>query len=318
MMRVVGSGALNLDFFYEIEDLRLLKSSKGLVPGGEVWGSRKEFEVLREELEQKGRFIAQSGGGSAANTIFALKTWGFETGFIGIVGADEEGEAILAELEGVDLSRVIRRGYSACCLIIIDAQKDRAILVSPHSEEPSLTHFSCQTNSDEWLHLSSLITDEGFSFHCQLKKNHPGPFSIDPGEIYARRGFEALKNFFQKAKLVFITSQELEILKIIPEEITAFGPKLFLKQGGKGATIYDGKPKNIPPATPPEIVDNTGAGDVFDAGVIAGILSGLSLEKAGKLGAAMAAISLRDYARKGYPLPEEFSAKLKEIKNATG
>ncbi|OAG26854.1 PfkB family carbohydrate kinase [Thermodesulfatator autotrophicus] len=311
-MRVVGSGALNLDFFYQIEDLRLLKCAKGLTPGGEVWGSRKEFDALREELEQKGHFIAQSGGGSAANTIFALKLWGFETGFIGIVGADEEGDTILAELEGTDLSRVIRQGYSACCLIIIDAQKDRAIFVSPHSEEAKLASFSCKTSSDEWLHLSSLITNEGFYFHDKLKQNHSGISSIDPGEIYAQRGFAALKNFFRKAKIVFLTSQELEKLKVAPEDIAALGPELFLKRGEKGALLFNSQVKNIPPETPPKIVDNTGAGDVFDAGVIAGVLSGLSKEKAGKLGAAMAALSLRDYGRRGYPEREEFLNQLKE------
>ncbi|WP_022853871.1 carbohydrate kinase family protein [Thermodesulfatator atlanticus] len=307
-MRIVGSGALNLDFFYEIDDLRRLKKiGKDLKPGGEVWGTREEFEKLRDELEQKGKFIARSGGGSAANTIYALKNWGFETGFIGIVGEDPEGDAILAELAGVELSRVIRKGKSACCIIIIDAQKDRAIFVSPHSEEHLLAHYQPSTIPQEWLHVSSLITNEGLAFHRNLKEKHQGTFSIDPGEIYAQKGLEFLKPLLSRAEFLFITEQELVYLGLKPEDFADLSSNVFLKRGKKGAILFkDGQKIEIPAVKPQEILDNTGAGDVFDAGVIAGVLSGLSAREAGFLGAAMAALSLRDYGRKGYPKREEF------------
>ncbi len=309
-MRIVGSGALNLDFFYQVEDISSLESVK-LSPGGERWGSRREFEKLREELEKKGRFIAKSGGGSAANTIYALKSWGFQTAFIGIVGKDQEGDEILAELEGVELSRVLREGESACCLIVLDARKDRAIFVSPHSRETALKDFRIRISSREWLHLSSLITDEGFSFHLRLKEEHAGPVSVDPGEIYARRGASGIISLLRGSKIIFLTHQELSLLGLQPDKLSELAEWVFLKKGAQGATLLNGKSCPIPPVPAEKLVDNTGAGDVFNAGVLAGILKGLDPHSAGKLGAHLAAISLRDYGRKGYPTREEFEKWIK-------
>ncbi|NPA49822.1 MAG: hypothetical protein GXO20_07545 [Thermodesulfobacteria bacterium] len=306
-MRIVGSGALNLDFFYEIEDLKMVETVP-LIPGGECWGSRAQFERLREELEKKGRFIAKSGGGSAANTIYALKNWGFPTGFIGLAGRDLEGEEILAELEGADLSRVLRQGESACCLIVLDARKDRAIFVAPHSQESLLERYEAHTTPQEWLHLSSLVTPQGFSFHLRLKRSHAGPSSIDPGEIYARKGWQKLHPLLKASEVLFLTAQELAILKVSPEELSSLARYVFLKRGREGATLWNGNPRDIAPAAPEKVVDNTGAGDVFDAGVLAGLLSGLEPFSAGRLGAHLAALSLRDYGRRGYPSREEFES----------
>ncbi len=308
-MRVVGTGALNLDFFYEVDDLKSLPGN--LIPGGESWGDRKEFLTLREILEKKGRFIGACGGGSAANTIYALKQWGFDTAFIGIVGADEEGEKVLSELKGVDLSRVIRKGETGCCLIVLDAQKDRAIFVSPHSQEKELARFAPQTRPNEWLHLSSLVTEEGFHFHLKLRERHPGPFSLDPGEIYARRGFSELRPLMKGAEIIFLTEQELSLLKEETNTLKRLTRHLCLKKGKAGALLINRETYSIPPAETEKIVDNTGAGDVFNAGVLAGLLSGLSFEASGRLAASLAALSLRDYGRLGYPSKEEFTQRRK-------
>jgi len=55
-----------------------------------------------------------------------------------------------------------------------------------------------------------------------------------------------------------------------------------------------------------KIVDNTGAGDYFNAGVLAGIKYGFSEENILKLGVYSAGISLRDFGRKGCLTKKEF------------
>ncbi len=313
-MRVVGSGALNLDLFYEVEDLKAIDPR--LEPGRELWGSREELWTLRERLEKRGRFLTSSGGGSAANTIYALSSWGFKTAFIGVVGEDEEGAQVMAELKGVDLSRVKRKGHTACSLIILDAQRDRAIFVSPGSHEKQISALvPAQTSREEWLHLSSLISEEGFAFHLQLKKQHQGPFSLDPGEIYAQKGLKKLYPLLSRADLLFITRQELEMLGGDLPFLRQKVKRICLKRGAQGAIIYDDQPFEISPVSATSIVDNTGAGDVFDAGVIAGLLSGLTLKAAGELAASLAALSLRDYGRRGYPSREEFIQRRNQYDN---
>ncbi len=313
-MRIVGSGALNVDFFYRVEDLTALSSlTKGLRPGEEVWGTREEFERLREELEKRGELLAVCGGGSAANTIYALSRWGFETAFIGLLGQDQEADLIVEEFQGVDLSRVLRRGKTACCLIILDQHQDRALFVAPHSEEEVLEQWRPKTQKEEWLHLSSLVTTAGLSFHQRLRANHAGPFSLDPGEIYASRGKTILKGLFSGAEVLFLTEHELKLLAIDPKELLAYVKRLVIKKGRKGAEILGKGEGDVSAVPPPVWVDNTGAGDVFDAGFLAGLFLGLEELGAARLAAHLASLSLRDYGRKGFPGREEFQNILKGV-----
>ncbi len=309
-----GSGALNVDYFYAVEDLgQITFRGRPLRPGGEAWGSRAEVQALREQLEKTGRQLASCGGGSAANTLYALKTWGFRCGFVGWVGEDEEGDLALGELEGMDLSQVRRAGQTSCSVIVLDAKRDRAIVVCAHSEEKALAQASPPRLKGH-LHLSSLVTEEGLLFHQRLVQDHTGTLSFDPGEIYASRGLHALAPILRQTQRLFITHQELGLLKVAPKDLLAQGvEEIFLKKGAQGAEVWQGQEVwSIPPAKPTRIVDNTGAGDIFDAGVLAGLARGLSAEAAARLGAALAALSLRDFGRLGFPSQEEFEALLAE------
>jgi len=193
---------------------------------------------------------------------------------------------------------------------------DRAIFVVPHAKEELLASFSFPTAVSEWLHLSSLVSEGGFRFHLALCASHPGPRSLDPGEIYAARGRAALEPLLKGNEVLFMTIQELKRLEGKREEFSAWNRYFVLKKGREGAEIYSAAEKEVvPPSSPPLLVDNTGAGDVFDAGFLAGLALGLSPARAGKLAARLAALSLRDYGRRGFPKREEFSAILDEIRS---
>ncbi len=104
-MDVIGIGALNVDLFYD-------------VPSLDIAGVR--FEAGAETMDDGTLFarvsgalfgtepIAKDGGGSAANTVVALSRMGYSTGFLGIIGKDEDGKFLLSSMKGVDTSRVKR------------------------------------------------------------------------------------------------------------------------------------------------------------------------------------------------------------------
>jgi len=73
--------------------------------------------------------------------------------------------------------------------------------------------------------------------------------------------------------------------------LAAVGRRLVVKLGERGVVCADCSTRNqvsVPAVTP---VDTTGAGDCFNAGLIAGLLQGLSLPAAAALGCATAALS---------------------------
>ncbi len=317
-MLLAGSGALNLDLFYEVPELEALDfSGIRFLPGGEVSGDRSTLFRLREYLESRGQFLGSSGGGSAANTIWALAQFGFQTAFIGACGADPEGEEVLQEMlsSGVDLSWVRVGGSTGLALIILDQKKDRFIFVSPGSCEEILADFDPPIPEGIGLHLSSLGTDTGLNFHLRLVQKGSGFLSFDPGEIYVARGVQALVPLISRTNYLFLTETELQKLGKSPAEILSLGPRaIFLKRGAQGAGLFREEGYQEWPAYPAfRIVDNTGAGDFFDAGVLAALLKGWPPEKALLLGLKVAAASLSDYGRRGCPGREEFLNWLREM-----
>jgi sugar/nucleoside kinase (ribokinase family) len=73
--------------------------------------------------------------------------------------------------------------------------------------------------------------------------------------------------------------------------LVAAGPRVVVKLGERGALCADGRLRclvSLPPVTP---ADTTGAGDCFNAGLIAGLLDGLDLAGAAALGCAAGALS---------------------------
>jgi sugar/nucleoside kinase (ribokinase family) len=75
--------------------------------------------------------------------------------------------------------------------------------------------------------------------------------------------------------------------------LTAAGPALAVKLGERGALCTDGTRRYLAEPPPVKVTDTTGAGDCFNAGVIAGILYGLDLPAAVALGCAVGAASTR-------------------------
>ncbi len=309
---VCGSGALNWDIFFRVESLSQLPL-KTASPGSEIVLPRKEFLFLLEYLYKAGEFLFEGGGGSSANTIFALGIWGFKCAFFSITGKDEFGKKILKEFEkaGISTEYISQKGKTSLALIILDEKKDRFIVVSPGDCENYICEILKREIPEPMLwHFSSFASSYGQEFQKELLKKvkKKSKISFDPGEIYAKKGKSFFIPFVKFCKFFFITQKELELFSFSPEELFDLGvEKIFLKKGKEGAELITPEKKIIESAvTIKEVIDNTGAGDYFNAGVIAGTLMGLEDEKILKLGIYSAGLSLRSYGRSGCMSKKEF------------
>ncbi|MBN1253768.1 MAG: carbohydrate kinase family protein [Deltaproteobacteria bacterium] len=318
MKDVIGIGALNLDLMYEVDDLAALrKEGWPLHAGRETSLPPAEFRKLLEVLEQKGTLRSRSGGGSAANTIVALARMGFKTGFVGRVGADEEGAFILKEMEGVDLTRAKEDGASGICLVVLDHRRDRALLVQPYANDDlgfddlALPYLS----ENRYLHLSAFVGDGPFDAQRRLMAALPSEVkvSLDPGELYAQRGMKAILPLIERATIFFATVSEISTLtgekayKAGCKEITSLGPEIVVcKRGEEGAYCLSKEGEaEFCPRGEEAVIDNTGAGDVFDAGFLAGVLLERPVDTCLSFAHQVAAKSLGGYGREQYPDAED-------------
>ncbi len=314
MNDVVGFGALNIDLFYEVDSFEPFNfGGVRLEAGREIQGSDEEYQHLLALLHKHGRFRGRSGGGSAANSIFALSKMGFNTALIGKVGENEDGDFLIHSLEAgnVDTRWVRRNHESGVCLIILDKSQDRSIFIQPNANDTL-----CVDEIDvDLLSHSRLLHMTSFAGKLPMEAQKatfehlhpPGKISFDPGEIYARRGLKEVGAFIERCSVLFVTEKEVVLLTSMAYErgcknLLSYGPDVLVcKRGKEGSSILTREETFIIPAAQVEVVDNTGAGDVYNAGFLAGMILGKPLKDCALFATRVAGKSLTGFGRDCYP-----------------
>ncbi|MFQ6066711.1 MAG: carbohydrate kinase family protein [bacterium] len=305
-MDVVSLGALNVDLIYEVDPTLF-----GLEPGRERVGSYQEFKDLLNSLKNEARLRLKEGGGSAANTVYALAKMGFSCGYLGKVGKDEEGEFLLKGLMGVGVNteKIKREGRSGLCVILLGRRKDRSIIILPNAND-ALSYSDLDPeyiDEAEFLHMSSFLGELPFKAQKRIARKTRAKISFDPGEPHASKGIEELIPILERTFILFPTRREVEILtqkdyKEGCRELLKLGIEIIAcKLGERGSYILSQQEELESPSQKGRIVDTTGAGDVYAAGFLAGLLKRLSLAECGRLAALAAFQSIRGFGRKAYP-----------------
>ncbi|MFB0507010.1 MAG: carbohydrate kinase family protein [Thermodesulfobacteriota bacterium] len=314
MKDVVGFGALNIDLFYEVDSFQPFNfEGVRLEAGREIQGSDEEFQQLLALLHRHGRFKGRSGGGSAANTIFALSKMGFNTGLIGKVGKDKDGDFLIHSLEAgkVDTRWVRRNHESGVCLIILDKSQDRSIFIQPNAND-TLRVDEIEVgllSHSRLLHMTSFTGKLPMEAQkATFEHLHPpGKMSFDPGEIYARRGLKEVEAFIERCSVLFVTEREIALLTSMAYErgcknLLSYGPDVVVcKRGKEGSFLLTREDAFMIPAEQVEVVDNTGAGDVYNAGFLAGIVLGKPLKDCALFATRVAGKSVTGFGRDCYP-----------------
>jgi len=310
---LVGFGALNVDIFYQLRPGgKVDQIVPGLNPGGERMGGESEREIILRSAGKYADVTGRSGGGQAANTAVALARMGFQCGSLGKVGDDEMGDFLLESLENVDKSHVRRGGNSGMCLCMLDQDGERANTVFPGCNDTvSLEDSDVEyVKSVKALHLTSFCHESVLEMQGWILRQTGRDLVVtfDPGEIYSRLGLDRVRDILQYTRVLFATSEELMLMtgkepQRAAREIIRCGTDIVVwKQSGSGSEIIsEDESLRIPAAKAEKVVDKTGAGDVYAAGFIAGLLLELPLKQCGRLASEVAALSISGYGREKYP-----------------
>ena len=321
---VIGWGALNTDLIYKIESIESLRSVfSDVESGGEYFVDAEEkFSSLQAILKKVGKLKAQSGGGQSANTVVALARMGFKTGFIGKVGCDAYGDFLLNELNEVDTSGIVREGTSGICLIVVDDSKERTNFVIPNCND-TLNETEINLNyvsNSEFLHLSSFVGAKPLEAQKKILASIPSnvKVSFDPGELYCRKGLKELLPILKRSYIIFLTEREIRYLLELDyhqgsKELLDCGSSIVVcKKGRKGSTVFTKKETIEMPAQEVQAVDATGAGDVYAAGFLAGLLMGAATEECVSFATKVASHSVTGFGREKYPDVEYRCAHLRQ------
>lgn len=257
-------------------------------------------------------------GGAAANVAVIGSRLEMESAFVGKIGQDHFGRILLEDLknEGVHTTKTVsisKEFSTGSCYICVDKQGERMILA--HSGAANMLTYEDLPiellTKANWVHLSDL---KNFSAIEQFLEEYSVRFSISPGALIAQHPKKALR-LLEKADLIIGSLEEImNILncteKSIEEEILKLVKKqkqkiVVVTKGKQGAAIYREEEKITIPIFKVPVVDTTGAGDAFTAGMLYALNKGKKPSEAGKIAAACSAICIQEIGARSGPKNEK-------------
>lgn len=138
---------------------------------------------------------------------------------------------------------------------------------------------------------------DGMLTHAEQFSRAGIPFLFDPGQALPLFNREELRRFIALARWIAVNEYEWSVVK----ERTGWGlgevlgqrEALIVTRGAAGSTIYTPeRTLEIPAASPVAIVDPTGCGDAYRAGILHGLLHGLDWATTGRIASLMGAIKI--------------------------
>jgi sugar/nucleoside kinase (ribokinase family) len=297
MKRVLGIGNALLDIMTPLASDQELNAF-GLPKGSmQLVDAAQSQKIIDATAHLSTRIVS---GGSAANTIFGLAKMGIPTGFVGKIGNDDFGRLFESDLHKAGIEPYMTIGQSPTGKAIA--------LVTPDSERTFATYLGAaieQTHDelkDEVFTQYDILHIEGYLVPNRdlvrqaiafAQANHMA-ISIDCASynvVEDNRDF--MEEIIRSSNIVFANEDEAKALTgKEPAEaldvIASWCPLAVVKIGAEGSLIahkWDVASVGIIDVA---AVDTTGAGDLYAAGFIYGLINQLSLDKCGLIGSILA------------------------------
>ncbi len=237
-------------------------------------------------------------GGCAGNIAYNLKLLGGEPLPMATVGLD--AQPYLDRLDALGISRRFIRqlgsAYTAQAFITTDLDDNQ--ITAFHPGAMSQSHLNA-IPGDGSVRLAIVAPDgrDGMLQHAQQLADHRIPFIFDPGQGLPMFSGEELLWFIQRADYVAVNDYEARLLTektgLTLEELGRKVRALIATRGAEGSEIHIGGERlSIPIAPARTLVDPTGCGDAYRAGLLYGIANGLDWEVTGRLAAVMGSLKI--------------------------
>jgi adenosine kinase len=237
-------------------------------------------------------------GGCSANIAYNLNMLGGEPLIMATIGQDcaeymERFASLGIETRAI---RKIAKAYTAQCFVTADLDNNQI-----NAFHPGAMQFSHENNvADQGpLRVAIIAPDgrDGMIKHARDCAEQNVPFMFDPGQQLPMFSGAELLTFIEQATYVATNDYEFEMLMdrtgLTLSEIAAKLDALIVTRGEKGSEIYAGGQRHEIPCVPAKaVVDPTGCGDAFRAGLLHGIVNGMDWPTTGRLASLMGSIKI--------------------------
>lgn len=237
-------------------------------------------------------------GGTAGNISYNLKLLGSDCLLMATVGQDID--PYLARLErlgiGTQLLKRIPSQFTAQAFITTDLDDNQITAFHPGAMNDSHQNH---VDAPQGAQLAIISPDgkQGMQQHARECAQRGIPFVFDPGQGLPMFSAEELDELIALADYVAVNDYEGKLLQektgrtleMLSREVKA----LVVTLGSNGSIVQAaGKRYEIPSVKAEALVDPTGCGDAYRAGLLYGIVNGWDWLSTGRLGAVMGAIKI--------------------------
>jgi adenosine kinase len=237
-------------------------------------------------------------GGTAGNIAYNLKLLGDDPLIMATVGRDfAQYEERLREL-GLALRHVRRLEdqYTAQAFITTDIDDNQITAFHPGAMLSSHLNRVADAPAAR-LGIVSPDGRDGMVEHARDFALAGIPYVFDPGQGLPMFSGEDLMALIRPARALTVNDYEARVVEqrtgLSMERIATLIEAVVVTRGGEGSTVFqDARSITIPAARAEAVVDPTGCGDAYRAGLLYGMARGWRWEKSAKLAAVMGAIKI--------------------------
>ena len=265
------------------------------------------MQLVNEELSDKILKHIKNpsiiSGGSAANTAVGFQSFGGKCSFIGQIGNDKFGDLFSKDLNN---SGVFFQDQD--CQISEKTSKS-IILVTPDAERSMNTFlgaskkFNINSVDESLISKSNMIYIEGYLFDqneakeaiyqcCNLAKVNNIKVALSLSDLFCvdRHRNDFLYLIDKYVDIIFANEHEIKSLYQLDLKTSINNIKKnvdvgAITLGSKGSIVFEKETEyHIDPIFVEQLIDTTGAGDLFASGFLFGIINKYSMEKCGYIG----------------------------------
>ncbi len=259
-------------------------------------------------------------GGCAANIAYGLKLLGDRGIAMATAGQDflPYRERMLQQGIPVEHIKILDDSYTAQAFITTDLDDNQITAFHPGAMQEA--HLNKVADAGSGIAIGIVAPDgrQAMIEHAAQFAAAGIPFIFDPGQGLPMFGAAELTTFISQARWVAVNDYEWGMLQqktgLSAQDIAAQVDALVITRGAEGSEIHTAeRTLTIPCAKPAAVVDPTGCGDAFRAGLIHGLLHGMDWEATGRIASLMGALKIESLGPQNYHFTQaEFERRLKQ------
>lgn len=251
--------------------------------------------------------LQRQRGGTAPNIAYTLALLGGRPSVMATAGQDFSEYRAWLEEHGVDTSTIVNIPDVYCASFFVNTDQEQNQIghfyagAMAHATE--LTFAAHAPDTD----LAIISPNEpaamrAYATECRALNI---PYIYDPSQQTIRLSSDDLCNGLEGCRLLTVNEYEFSMIQektgLTEAQILERAGGLLVTKGKAGSLILvDGRRYEIPPVPLKSLVEPTGAGDAFRAGLMRGMQLGLSWDVAGRMGALAAAYVLEAFGTQSH------------------